>query len=167
MPSPSSPAKIASDLRVPERIMLFCLASGTPWEQVGVTHTTPQHLLLRNLIDREHGGSRFKLTPLGRDVARRAARLDRRSAAQLIRGVYFPVVLTGPSQRDRHPIGHQHDRDNRRDSQQVTVEPKRPHVRAHAIAAIAYTPQTTANTAAAIPSSALTNLTVSMVSLLL
>jgi len=48
--------------------MLFCLASGTPWEQAGVTHATPQHLLLRNLIDRDHGGSRFKLTPLGCDV---------------------------------------------------------------------------------------------------
>jgi hypothetical protein len=25
-------------------------------------------LLLRNLIDRDHAGARFKLTPLGRDV---------------------------------------------------------------------------------------------------
>jgi hypothetical protein len=48
--------------------MLFCLASGTPWERAGVTHATPQHLLLRNLIDRDHAGARFKLTPLGRDV---------------------------------------------------------------------------------------------------
>lgn len=52
---------------MPERVLLFCLASGTPWEQAGVTHATPQHLLLRGLIDRDHG-ARFKLSPLGRDV---------------------------------------------------------------------------------------------------
>jgi hypothetical protein len=62
---PIKPGNIASDLRVPERVMLFCLASGTPWEQAGVTHATPQHLLLRSLIGRDHG-ARFKLTPLGR-----------------------------------------------------------------------------------------------------
>ena len=62
------PETIASDLRVSERVMLFCLASGTPWEQAGVSHATPQHLLLRNLIDRHHAGARYKLTPLGREV---------------------------------------------------------------------------------------------------
>src|SRR5262249_29141501 len=61
------PESIASDLKAPERVMLFCLASGTPWKQVGVTHATPQHLLPKNLIDHDHG-ARFKLTPLGRDV---------------------------------------------------------------------------------------------------
>ena len=67
MPRPPSPAKIASDLRVPERIMLPCLASGTDWERAGVTHATAQQLLVRGLIDRHQSG-RFKLTPLGRDV---------------------------------------------------------------------------------------------------
>jgi hypothetical protein len=59
---------IASDLRVPERIVLFCLASGTDWERAYVTHATAQHLLVRGLIDRDPGPARFKLTPLGRDV---------------------------------------------------------------------------------------------------
>jgi hypothetical protein len=67
-PRPTKPENIASDLRVQERVMLFCLGSGTPWEQAGVTHTTPQHLLLRNLIDRDRAGARFKVTLLGRDV---------------------------------------------------------------------------------------------------
>jgi hypothetical protein len=62
------PETIASDLRVPERMMLFCIASGTDWERAGVTHATPQHLLLRGLIDRASTPARFKLTPLGRDV---------------------------------------------------------------------------------------------------
>ena len=62
------PETIASDLRVPERKMLFCLASAAPWERAGVTHATPKHLLLRGLIDRASTSARFKLTPLGRDV---------------------------------------------------------------------------------------------------
>ena len=48
--------------------MLFCLASGTDWERAYVTHATPQHLLVRGLIDRTSTRARFKLTPLGRDV---------------------------------------------------------------------------------------------------
>jgi hypothetical protein len=64
----AGPKTIASDLRVPERIMLFCLASGTDWERAYVTHATAQHLLVRGLIDRDPGPARFKLTPLGRDV---------------------------------------------------------------------------------------------------
>jgi hypothetical protein len=68
MPPRPSPAKISSDLRVPERMMLFCLASGTDWERAGVTHATAQQLLVRGLIDRAATSARFKLTPLGRDV---------------------------------------------------------------------------------------------------
>jgi len=68
MPARPSPAKISSDLRVPERIMLFCLASGTDWERAGVTHATAQQLLVRALIDRDQSAGRFKLTPLGSQV---------------------------------------------------------------------------------------------------
>jgi len=68
---------------VPERVLLFCLASGTPWEQAGVTHATPQHLLLRGLIDRDHG-ARFKLSPLGK---RWAAGPVRRAVSHLLKVV--------------------------------------------------------------------------------
>src|SRR5215469_11866816 len=61
MPARPSSAKIASDLRVPERMMLFCLASGTDWERAYVTHATAQHLLVRGLIDRTSTRARFKL----------------------------------------------------------------------------------------------------------
>ena len=64
MPARPSPAKIASDLRVPERVMLFCLASGTDWERAGVTHATAQQMLVRGLIDRDPGPARFKLSRL-------------------------------------------------------------------------------------------------------
>ena len=66
--SPRTPKTIAADLRVTDRIMLFCLASGTDWERGGVPHSTAQHLLVRNLIARVPTPARFKLTPLGRDV---------------------------------------------------------------------------------------------------
>jgi hypothetical protein len=60
--------EIAAELGVKERVLLFCLASGTYWERAGVTHSTAQHILVRGLIERNSGPVRFKLTPLGRDV---------------------------------------------------------------------------------------------------
>jgi hypothetical protein len=34
---------IAAELTVPERVLLFCLASDTNWVKAGVTHSTAQH----------------------------------------------------------------------------------------------------------------------------
>ncbi len=62
------PAEIASDLGVPERVLLFCLASGTDWERAGVMHLTAQQMLVRGFIGRDQGASRFKLTTEGRAV---------------------------------------------------------------------------------------------------
>jgi hypothetical protein len=59
--------RIAAALTVPERVLLFCLASDTDWVAAGVTHATIRHLLVRNLIEREHG-NRFVLTPQGHEV---------------------------------------------------------------------------------------------------
>lgn len=64
----ATPAAIAADLPVSERVLLFCLASGTEWERAGVTHATAQQMLVRGLVDRASTSARFKLTPLGRDV---------------------------------------------------------------------------------------------------
>jgi hypothetical protein len=44
---------IAAGLSVPERVLLFCLASGTDWLKAGVPTITVQHLLVRNLVDRD------------------------------------------------------------------------------------------------------------------
>jgi hypothetical protein len=38
---------IAAELTVPERVLLFCLASDTNWVKAGVSHSTAQHLLVR------------------------------------------------------------------------------------------------------------------------
>ena len=77
MTKPPSPETIAAGLAVPERILLFCLASDTDWRSAGVTHTTAQHLLVRGLIGRDHAGTRYVLSDQGRAVL--AAFLERKS----------------------------------------------------------------------------------------
>jgi hypothetical protein len=62
-----TPDSIATELAVPERILLFCLASDTDWQAASVTHATAQHMMVRGLIERE-AASRFKLTGQGRAV---------------------------------------------------------------------------------------------------
>jgi hypothetical protein len=37
-------------------VPLFCPASDTDWAKAGVTHAMIQHLLLRNLLERDHAG---------------------------------------------------------------------------------------------------------------
>jgi hypothetical protein len=58
---------IAAELTVPERVLLFCLASGTDWVKAGVTHATAQHLLVRGLVERDKA-SGYVLTDQGRAV---------------------------------------------------------------------------------------------------
>jgi hypothetical protein len=58
---------IASGLTVPERVLLFCLASDTDWQRAGVTHATAQQMMIRGLIERHAAGS-FTLTDQGRAV---------------------------------------------------------------------------------------------------
>ncbi len=62
----STPHEIAAALTVPERVLLFCLASDTDWIKAGVTQATAQHMLVRNLIERAQGAGRFKLSEQGR-----------------------------------------------------------------------------------------------------
>jgi hypothetical protein len=56
---------IHSELSTPERILLFCVASGTEWEWAGVTGATVTVLVVRGLIERDAGG-RLVLTKQGR-----------------------------------------------------------------------------------------------------
>jgi hypothetical protein len=48
-------------------VLLFCVASGTEWAQVGVTGATATAMLVRGLINRDALG-RLRLTPEGRAV---------------------------------------------------------------------------------------------------
>jgi hypothetical protein len=63
-----SPA-IAAELSVPERVLLFCVASGTEWAQAGVTGRTETAMVVRGLVDRDAAG-RLVLTRDDRTVLR-------------------------------------------------------------------------------------------------
>jgi hypothetical protein len=58
-------ASTAAELSVPERVLLFCVASGTEWAQAGVTGATATAMLVRGLVERDAAG-RLELTPQGR-----------------------------------------------------------------------------------------------------
>jgi hypothetical protein len=62
-----TPDTIAAELSVPERVMLFCLASGTDWLKASVSPVTVRHMLVRNLIERDKAGQ-LVLTDDGRAV---------------------------------------------------------------------------------------------------
>jgi hypothetical protein len=63
-----TPARIAAALTVPERVSLFCVASGTEWLKAGVTTATVKHMLVRNLIERDPTTQRLALTTQGHEV---------------------------------------------------------------------------------------------------
>ena len=58
--------EIAAGLTVPERVLLFCLASNTDWQRAGVTQVCAQQMMIRGLVDRQ--GSSYVLTDEGRAV---------------------------------------------------------------------------------------------------
>jgi hypothetical protein len=58
---------VAADLSTPERILLFCLASGTEWAQAGVTGATVTAMVVRELVDRD-SAARLVLMSDGRAV---------------------------------------------------------------------------------------------------
>jgi hypothetical protein len=63
------PAKAAAHttpaLTIPERILLFCVASGTEWERAGITGSTVTNMIVRGLIQRDPT-ARLWLTKDGR-----------------------------------------------------------------------------------------------------
>ena len=67
MPKPT-PDLIAAALTVPERLLLFCLASDTDWQAASITHATAQHMMVRALIERDHAAMRYAPTDQGRAV---------------------------------------------------------------------------------------------------
>jgi hypothetical protein len=55
----------APALTIPERILLFCVASDTDWEHAGITGATVTTMVIRGLIGRD-AGNRLALTDQGR-----------------------------------------------------------------------------------------------------
>jgi hypothetical protein len=65
---PAKPmADAAPALSIPERVLLFCVASDTDWEHAGITGTTVTAMIVRGLIQRDPAG-RLWLTKEGRAV---------------------------------------------------------------------------------------------------
>jgi hypothetical protein len=62
-----SAATIAIELSVPERVLLFCLASGTEWAEAGITGATVTAMVVRGLVERD-SAARLTLTRDGRAV---------------------------------------------------------------------------------------------------
>jgi hypothetical protein len=58
---------IAAELSVPERVLLFCVASGTEWAGAGITGATATAMVVRGLIERD-SGDELALTKDGRAV---------------------------------------------------------------------------------------------------
>jgi hypothetical protein len=58
---------IAAELGVPERVALFCVASGTEWARAGVTGATATAMVVRGLIERD-SADELTLTKDGRAV---------------------------------------------------------------------------------------------------
>lgn len=67
MPKRPTANSVAAGLTVPERVLLFCLATETDWQRAGITHATAQQMMIRGLIERQAAGS-FTLTEDGRAV---------------------------------------------------------------------------------------------------
>jgi hypothetical protein len=63
-----TPEAIAAELDAEERVLLFCVASGTPWARSGVKARTVQLADVRGLVDRVRGTQQLALTNLGRAV---------------------------------------------------------------------------------------------------
>ena len=68
-PKPDSAAVQAATLSVPERVLLFCAASGTDWERAGITDTMVTATVIKGLIAREPTGGVY-LTKDGRAALR-------------------------------------------------------------------------------------------------
>jgi hypothetical protein len=56
---------IAAELSVPERVLLFCVASETEWERAGITGAVVTSAIVRGLIQRDPLGQ-LSLTKEGR-----------------------------------------------------------------------------------------------------
>jgi hypothetical protein len=56
---------VAAELSVPERLLLFCVASGTEWERAGITASVVTAAIVRGLVQRDPLGQ-LSLTKEGR-----------------------------------------------------------------------------------------------------
>jgi hypothetical protein len=61
----TSPPHLTADLSVPERVLLFCVASKTDWDRAGIRGAAITFTIFRGLIQRDPLGQ-LSLTEQGR-----------------------------------------------------------------------------------------------------
>jgi hypothetical protein len=64
----ATPAAIAAQLDVEERLMLFCVASGTDWTRAGIRGAVARNMIVKNLLAHERKTNELVLTARGRAV---------------------------------------------------------------------------------------------------
>jgi hypothetical protein len=64
----ATPEAIANQLAVEERVILFCVASGTDWTRAGNGAATARNMIVKDLLAHERKPSRLVLTARGRAV---------------------------------------------------------------------------------------------------
>jgi hypothetical protein len=66
-PKLDDPVAQAAALNIPERLLLFCIASKTEWARAGITGATATAMVVRGLIERDAAGE-LALTKQGRAI---------------------------------------------------------------------------------------------------
>ncbi len=62
------PESIAARLNVEERVLLFCIASGTNWSRAGISGATARTMIVKDLVGPDPKAMRLVLTRRGRAV---------------------------------------------------------------------------------------------------
>ena len=62
------PKSIAATLSVPQRLLLFCVASGSDYRKAGINGASVQLAIIRGLVERDEATQRLALTEQGRAV---------------------------------------------------------------------------------------------------
>jgi hypothetical protein len=65
----SDAEQAAKDLRISERLLLFCVASSTDWKRTGIPGEIVTTMVVKGLIERDNAGT-LALTDWGRAVLR-------------------------------------------------------------------------------------------------
>jgi hypothetical protein len=66
-PKPDNPEAQAASLSIPERLLLFCVASRTDWERAGIAGAVITAMVIKGLIERDVAGNLY-LAKQGRAV---------------------------------------------------------------------------------------------------
>lgn len=64
----ATPESIAAQLTPAQRVLLFCVASGTDWRKFGIQSPTVQLAIIKNLVERPEHQSELVVTDHGRAV---------------------------------------------------------------------------------------------------